>query len=90
MLRQVQIKVSGKVQGVFYRLSTVEVARKLGITGTVRNLADGSVEIIARGEDESISKLINWCRQGPQKAVVNSVVVDESDLQPLFDGFKVI
>lgn len=73
MLVTYSIVVRGKVQGVFYRQGTKEKATSLGIVGTVKNEADGSVHIIATGDKETLDELVKWCRQGPPKARVESV-----------------
>lgn len=67
--------MSGKVQGVWYRATTVEEAKKLGLTGWVRNLPDGRVQIVAEGPRESLERLIAWCHEGPPLAVVDEVKV---------------
>ena len=77
----ISITVSGKVQGVYYRQSTKEMAISLGITGQVKNLKDGSVFIIATGIKEQLDKLVDWCRQGPSKANVISLVIEELPFQ---------
>ncbi len=74
-MERVHIWVSGKVQGVWYRASTVEEARRLGLTGWVRNLPDGRVEIVAEGPKERLEELIAWCHEGPPLAVVDRVDV---------------
>lgn len=74
-MERVHIWVSGKVQGVWYRATTVEEAKKLGLTGWVRNLPDGRVEIVAEGPRESLERLIAWCHEGPPLAVVDEVKV---------------
>lgn len=89
MLKTMSILVKGKVQGVFYRQSTKEKAAALEITGTVCNLPDESVAIMATGTQEQLDQLIQWCRQGPPRAVVTSVDVSEQPLQ-LFTGFKIV
>lgn len=68
-------RVTGLVQGVYYRASTKERARVLGLTGWVRNLADGSVELEAQGHPDGVAALIQWCRQGPPGAAVAEVQV---------------
>ncbi|HET6993756.1 MAG TPA: acylphosphatase [Chitinophagaceae bacterium] len=88
MQKTVSIIVSGKVQGVFYRQSTKELANSLGIKGQVKNRPDDTVEIIATGAEEQIEKLIQWCRIGPPKAVVSSVVAAELPLT-VFDKFSI-
>ena len=69
------IRVCGRVQGVFYRGSTVDEARNLRLAGTVRNLPDGSVEVVATGPRERLERLIDWCRRGPPAARVENVDV---------------
>lgn len=75
--KRVKITVKGKVQGVWYRQSTLEIATKLDIKGWVRNLPDGDVEITAEGEAEALESLIEWCKKGPPLAVVKEVKVVE-------------
>lgn len=65
--------VRGLVQGVFYRASTRDQARRLGLVGWVRNLPDGRVEFVAEGRDEAIEDLVRWCRQGPPGSMVDDV-----------------
>lgn len=89
MKQTISILVSGKVQGVFYRQSALEKAQALGISGTVRNLPDGSVAIIATGEENHLKQLLTWCKQGPPRAVVASVESNEELLQD-FKNFKVL
>lgn len=71
------IQVSGKVQGVFYRASTVAEATRLGVKGTVKNLPNGDVFIEAFGKEEALSVLVNWCKQGPPMSNVTAVDVQE-------------
>ena len=71
--------VSGKVQGVFYRASTAEEARRLGITGYAKNLSDGRVEVLACGEEVKVKELIDWLWQGPPAAKVSAVDVHDAD-----------
>jgi acylphosphatase len=86
MLLTYSIIVSGKVQGVFYRQSTKEKAIALNITGSVMNKKNGDVEIVATGLKEKLDELIDWCHQGPPKAVVKNVIVKELPLQ-VFERF---
>lgn len=69
--------MTGRVQGVSYRAATVEEARRLGITGWVRNRREGSVELEAEGPDEAIAALLAWCAHGPPAARVAGVAVEE-------------
>jgi acylphosphatase len=69
--------VAGRVQGVFYRASTRERARALGVTGYARNLADGRVEVLACGEVAAVHALCEWLWQGSPSSHVTSVQVEE-------------
>lgn len=82
-------RIHGRVQGVFYRQSTMEAARRLGLTGWVRNLADGSVEAVVEGPAETVRDLFAWCRQGPPAADVTSVDVDWTDATGEFPHFSI-
>jgi len=75
--RRVRLLVGGRVQGVFYRATTAERARELGVIGEVRNLPDGRVEVLAEGSPSAIEGLIAYCRQGPPSAHVSAVEVVE-------------
>jgi acylphosphatase len=75
------ILVSGKVQGVFYRASTVEKAIEHGLKGFAQNLPDGRVLIEAEGEIESLQKLAEWCKKGPSRAVVTGVEVKAGEVK---------
>lgn len=65
--------VSGKVQGVWFRVSTRDVAVGLGLRGYARNLADGRVEVLATGDADSIELLASWLRHGPPLARVETL-----------------
>lgn len=89
MLQTISITVKGKVQGVFYRQTTHEKAIALGISGTVRNLPDRSVKIIATGTKEQLDKLTAWCRQGPSRAEVIDIICYEETLRS-FPDFRIV
>lgn len=80
--------VSGQVQGVFFRASAEAAARRLGLTGWVRNLRDGRVELVACGVESSLKELERWLWQGPPRARVTQVEVKETVAQS-FAGFSV-
>lgn len=81
--------VKGKVQGVWFRASTKDEALRLGLTGWVKNLPDGRVEVLACGNREQVEALREWLRQGPTLAKVEHVEVEE--LTPKhYSGFDVI
>jgi acylphosphatase len=67
---RVHLVASGRVQGVFYRQSTADAARRLGLRGWIRNLPDGRVEAEAEGERRAVESLVEWCRRGPPGARV--------------------
>ncbi len=77
--RTVHVLVSGRVQGVWYRGSTEERARALGLRGWVRNLRDGRVEAVIRGPAEAVDSMLEWMRQGPPAARVEDLQISETD-----------
>ncbi len=75
---RVRATVRGRVHGVWYRDSCDSVARSLGVKGWVRNLPDGSVQVVAEGDRDAVNELLQWCHGGPPRANVTGVdVVDE-------------
>ena len=74
---------------MYYRQSTRERAQQLGITGTVKNLADESVEILASGTPEQLQQLKEWCRQGPTRARVTEVLEEVLPYQQ-FHEFRIV
>ena len=83
--KHLSIRVTGKVQGVFFRASTREEAQRLGLCGWVRNETDGSVRIEAEGDEESLEQLVARCQHGPDQARVADVVVEEGELEGYSD-----
>jgi acylphosphatase len=79
--RRIHVVVRGRVQGVFFRKATVETAARLGVTGWVRNLRDGRVELEAEGTLEAVEALLAFCRRGPEQAQVEEVVVAHHPLR---------
>ena len=75
-MQTARLKIQGRVQGVFYRQSTRDRARSLGLTGWVRNAYDGSVEAEVSGDKAIVEQLIEWCRTGPPAARVDTVDVE--------------
>lgn len=88
MNKHVDIRVTGLVQGVWFRKSTKEKASSLGLSGFVRNEPDGSVYIEAEGGPEAIAELIKWCGDGPPLARVERVEPVDGTFQG-FIGFEV-
>ena len=80
--------VSGRVQGVFYRASTREVALRHHLTGWVRNLSDGRVEALLEGEKGNIEKVIEWCRSGPPAAAPTNLEINWLNYSGSFSDFN--
>jgi acylphosphatase len=88
--RRVHVLISGKVQGVFFRYHTYELAKKLGITGWVRNTSDGKVEAVFEGDGDKIEKILEFCRRGPSLARVEKVEVKEEKFKGEFKDFEIV
>ena len=88
-MKRAQVIVHGRVQGVYYRASARDRARRLGLSGWARNCPDGSVEIMAEGERLQLEQLIAWCHKGPPAAVVTHVEVEWQEATGEFAGFVV-
>jgi acylphosphatase len=87
-MRRVRVVVSGRVQGVFFRVSCAERSRSLGVAGWVRNMPGGRVEAVFEGPEDAVDAMVTWCRSGPPGARVTGVELHE--LEPLGDeGFRI-
>ena len=78
-----QLRIHGRVQGVYYRASMVAEATRLGLHGWVRNRADGSVEALAHGGAPAVQALVDWAWRGPPQALVERVDVADAEPQTL-------
>lgn len=87
MNKHVNITVSGRVQGVWFRASTEQKALELALTGFVQNQPNGNVYIEAEGSEEALDKLVNWCQNGPLLARVDQVIVEGAPLVG-YEGFE--
>jgi len=83
-----RFQISGRVQGVFYRASTEEKARALGLTGWVRNLPNGDVETVGCGTEQQLQVFHHWLKQGPPMAEVEQINQSEIDDQS-FSSFDI-
>ena len=84
---QARLRISGRVQGVGYRDWALAAGQRLGLSGWVRNRADGSVEALVVGDDGAVGEMIEACRRGPSLARVDAVDVEPVDLDVLPSGF---
>ncbi len=89
-MKHLNIKVTGKVQGVYFRATTKAVADQLGIKGFVLNQKDGSVYIEAEGDNFALDSLLEFCHEGPDRAEVEQVEVEKSDEIKGFKNFEVL
>jgi acylphosphatase len=78
MTKAVTVKVTGRVQGVSFRWYAAQEARRLGVTGWIRNEPDESVAGQFEGDDEAVDALVAWCRRGPSYAAVREVAVTDA------------
>jgi acylphosphatase len=89
-MKRVHVYISGRVQGVFFRAETQQTAKGFNLTGFVRNMADGRVEVVFEGEDESVAKMLEWCHVGPPAARVHEVLTMEEPYTSEFRNFSVM
>jgi len=89
-LKQVHLRVFGRVQGVFFRASAQREAKRLGLTGWVRSRNDSSVEVVAEGEETGIKDLIAWAQHGPSAARVDRVDVRWRSFAGDFFDFRIV
>lgn len=86
---RLRLRITGRVQGVWYRGATEQEARRLGVDGWVRNLPDGSVEALVEGDAAAVRALAAWCRTGPPGARVHDVVETTEPADTDLAGFRV-
>ena len=84
-----RVRVSGQVQGVFFRDSTRQKAEELGLAGWVRNMPDGQVEALFEGPSDKVEEIVRWCKEGPQRASVENVDTDFESVGGDLEGFEV-
>lgn len=88
-VKHFDIRITGKVQGVFFRITAQKVAEGTGLTGVVRNNPDGSVSIEVEGDPEALREFVDWCHDGPEKAKVDRVDIEERGMQH-YDDFRIV
>ncbi len=90
MMNQVNLIISGRVQGVFFRAFVKKKAEQLGLSGWVRNNPDGTVEVIANGNLRKLHALVQACQKGPEGAHVDDVKAEYGKAKETFDGFEMM
>jgi len=88
-MKHLDIVISGKVQRVSFRVSTKAVADQLGIKGIIKNMPDGTVYAEAEGSPYALDSFLDWCKDGPENAVVENVIQSESELKN-YRNFEVL
>jgi acylphosphatase len=86
---QYNVKISGQVQGVFFRKYSQEKAQELKITGWVKNLQSGNVEMCIQGKHDHCQEMIKWCHKGSPFSHVSSVLPKKEKLKLLYDEFNI-
>jgi acylphosphatase len=84
------VYVHGRVQGVFFRATTRDKAIALGVKGWVKNCPDGCVEAVFEGEKDTVEKIVNWCKKGPEGAFVNHIDIRWEEYTGEFNEFSVV
>ncbi|GAN31735.1 MAG: acylphosphatase [Candidatus Brocadia sinica] len=89
-MTRAHVYVHGRVQGVFFRASTRDMARVFGVKGWVKNCVDGGVEAVFEGKKDAVDKMVTWCRKGPVVAFVENIDVCWEEYSDEFDEFSVV
>ncbi|MCP5145964.1 MAG: acylphosphatase [Gammaproteobacteria bacterium] len=87
---RIRLRISGRVQGVWFRASTREQAKRLRVTGWVRNCDNGEVEVLAEGTPGQVGQLVEWCHRGPPAASVADVVRHDEAATGEFLTFDIV
>ena len=87
--KRVHVFVTGRVQGVFFRQATKVIAIKNNVTGWVRNLDDGRVEILIEGDDKCVDAVTEWCNCGPANSRVDNIETNDEEHSGKFESFEV-
>jgi acylphosphatase len=88
-MKHINIKITGKVQGVSFRQTTKAVADQMGVRGMVRNVPDGSLYIEAEGDNVRLEVFLEWCHEGPDRSKIENVEVQEGELKN-YRNFEII
>ena len=89
--KDIQLKVYGRVQGVFFRQSTKAIADQLNVSGWVKNCSDGTVEVLIQGPIDKLNTIITWLHTGPDRAIVEKIeIILEKDCTKLSEDFNIL
>jgi len=89
MKKRIHVFISGRVQGVFFRYTSKELAEQLGVTGWIRNLPDGRVEAVIEGDEDKVEEMLEFFHKGPPLARVDKVEVIEEEYKGKFKDFRI-
>lgn len=89
-MKRTHVFFSGRVQGVFFRANTCKTAKKIGLTGWVRNLPDGRVEAVFEGSEPAMDKMLAWCQKGTPPAKVERLAIIDEVYLGEFKEFKIL
>ena len=87
--KRAHVIISGRVQGVFFRMETQKAAQLYGVSGWVRNKSDGTVEAMFEGDEKSVDLILEWCSKGSSPAKVEKTDINWKDYTGEFDEFKI-
>ncbi len=86
---RVHVVIFGRVQGVFFRLETKQIADSVNVSGWVKNNRDGTVEAVFEGEKEAVESVVKWCKKGPPHSRVSRVDLVTEDYKGEYEGFDI-
>jgi len=88
-MKTVHLVIRGKVQGVYFRNTAMQVAEKLKVTAWIKNTSEANVEAMVTGDENAIQESIKWCKIGPERAIVNEVTISKKP-ETLFESFRIL
>jgi len=88
-MKRLHLKIYGRVQGVYFRSSAQDKARELGLSGWAKNMPDGTVEIVAEGEEVQLQEYLEWCKKGPSAARVEKIEETWEETSGQLKGFSI-
>lgn len=86
---KMRILIEGRLQGMNFRYHTQQQAQKLGVTGFIRTLSDGRIEIVVQGEEDQVAKMLEWCQQEPQSSQIKTILYRYDEQTEQFSDFVV-